>query len=136
MVSLNQYQTERPNTYSRFAVVIPVGLGVKFKTTNFLDVSIEVSNRITFTDYLDDVSGRGYPDIKNFDFNNDKDITAWALSNPSGTGRTRGNPESDDYYLIVNLKVDFYIQGNFLNRIFGRKENKINIKPERGRGGD
>ncbi|WP_296621366.1 hypothetical protein [Marivirga sp.] len=133
MVSLHQYQTERPNSYSQFAVVIPLGLGVKIKATNFLDITLEASNRITFTDYLDDVSGKEYSDINEFDFSKDEDITAWALSNPSGTeSNTRGNPESDDYYLIVNLKLDFYIQGNFFNRLFGLDENKFDLTPQRG----
>lgn len=133
-VSLHKYQTERPNTYNKLTVVFPVGLGVKVKATNFLDITLEGSTRITFTDYLDDVSGRGYPDINDFDFNNEEDITAWALSNPSGTGRTRGNPESNDYYLIVNLKADFYIQGGFFNKLFGVEGRRFNIKPKRRKG--
>lgn len=132
MVSLQPYQTERPNTYSRFTVVLPIGLGVRVKVTNYLDLTLEASNRITFTDYLDDVSGGGYPDMNKFDFSKDKDLTAWALSNPSGAGRTRGNPESNDHYVIVNIKADFYIQGDFFNRLFGFDERRFKLTPSRG----
>lgn len=136
MVSLRQYQTERPNTYGRFAFVIPVGAGVRVKVTDFMDISAEVSNRITFTDYLDDVSGRRYPDLDQFDWqNSDQEAIAAALSDPNGTSRNavRGNPDSDDYYLIFNVKAEFYIQGALLNRIFSPGGKRYNIKPKRGR---
>lgn len=141
MVSLRPYQTERPNSYGRFALVVPVGVGVRVKVTDFLDLTAQVSNRITFTDYLDDVSGvggdkgRGYPDKNLFDLNNPEDVTALALSDPTGQGEIRGNPESDDYYLIFNIKAEFYIQGDFFNKIFGVGGKHYNIKPQRGRGG-
>ena len=136
MVSLRQYQTERPNTYGRFAVVFPIGVGVRVKVTNFMDITAEASNRITFTDYLDDVSGRGYPDPSNFDMNKPEDVTAYALSNKIGrpTG-TRGNPESNDYYFIFNVKADFYIQGTFFNKVFGIGGRKFNVSPKRRNGG-
>ncbi|SMG28604.1 hypothetical protein SAMN05661096_01719 [Marivirga sericea] len=135
MVSLRQYQTERPNSYGRFAFVIPVGVGVRVKVTEFIDVTAQVSNRITFSDYLDDVSGRGYPDDDLFDLNVDKDITAAALSDPTGRGEIRGNPDNNDHYFIVNVKAEFYIQGEFLNKVFGIGGKRYNIRPQRGRGG-
>ncbi len=142
-VALAPYNTERPNDYSRFAFVLPVGIGVRVKATNFLDISAEISNRITFTDYLDDVSGRNYPSPEDFDFNNPEDITAYALADPNGFGPdgVRGNPDSDDYYLIFNVKADFYIQGNMLNRLFGTGSKGPQIKRRRrgglfGRGGN
>jgi hypothetical protein len=135
MVSLRQYQTERPNSYGRFAFVVPVGVGVRVKVTEFIDVTAQVSNRITFTDYLDDVSGRGYPDRALFDLNNPEDVTALALSDPTGRGEIRGNPENNDHYFIVNVRAEFYIQGDFLNKIFGVGGKHYNIRPQRGRGG-
>lgn len=143
MVSLRKYQTERPNTYGRFAMVIPVGVGVRVKVTEFIDITAQISNRITFTDYLDDVSGRRYPDLDQFNWNPsspdyvENDLIGAALSDPTGTSRNnvRGNPESDDYYLIFNVKAEFYIQGDMLNRIFGVGGKHYNIRPNRGRGG-
>lgn len=137
MVSLRQYQTERPNTYGRFAMVIPVGVGVRVKVTDFIDVTAQISNRITFNDYLDDVSGRFYPDEDLFDLTVPEDVTAAALSDPTGTSRNnvRGNPDSNDYYLIFNIKAEFYIQGELLNRIFSPGGKRYNIKPKRGRRG-
>ncbi|MBK6264506.1 outer membrane beta-barrel protein [Marivirga sp. S37H4] len=120
MVSLAKYNTERPNDYSQFAFVIPVGVGVKVKVADFLDVSAEVSNRITFTDYLDDVSGRNYADPELFDFTKQEDREAYGLSNPTGTtSNIRGNPDSNDYYMIVTLKAEFYLQGDLFDKLFG-----------------
>jgi hypothetical protein len=134
-VSLNQYQTERPNTYSNFAFVIPVGVGVKVKISDFLDISAEISNRITFTDYLDDVSGRNYPDPALFDFTQEREREAYALSNPSGTNsNVRGNPENNDFYLIANIKAEFYLKGDFLDGLFGINGKKLRLKKRR-RGG-
>jgi hypothetical protein len=135
MVSLRRYQTERPNSYGRFAMVIPVGVGVRVKVTDFIDVTAQVSNRITFTDYLDDVSGRGYPALDEFDLTIPEDVTAAALSDPTGTSRdnVRGNPNSDDFYLIFNITGEFYIQGEFLNKLFGIGGRQFNIKPRRGK---
>ncbi len=135
-VSLREYQTERPNTYSNFAFVIPVGVGVKVKVSDFLDISAEVSNRITFTDYLDDVSGRNYSDPALFDFTQEREREAYALSNPTGTtSSVRGNPENNDFYLIANIKAEFYLRGDFLDGLFGINGKRLRFnKGRRGRG--
>lgn len=41
--------------YSRFAFVIPFGVGAKMKLTPFVNLAFEAGWRKTFTDYLDDV---------------------------------------------------------------------------------
>jgi hypothetical protein len=46
-----------PRQYSRIQPVIPFGLGAKFRLTNRIDIGWELGIRLTFTDYLDDVSG-------------------------------------------------------------------------------
>ncbi len=42
--------------YSLFQIAIPVGVGMRFKLNDRTDLAVEVGYRITFTDYLDDVS--------------------------------------------------------------------------------
>ncbi|WP_340154047.1 DUF6089 family protein [uncultured Marivirga sp.] len=59
------YGKELPTPYSRLQLVIPVGIGARYKLTNNLDISLEVGYRHTFTDYLDDVSGE-YIDLSAF----------------------------------------------------------------------
>jgi hypothetical protein len=43
--------------YSNFQVAIPIGAGIRFKLNDKTDLSFEIGYRLTFTDYLDDVSG-------------------------------------------------------------------------------
>jgi len=55
-VNLRPLQTEGKK-YSAFSIAIPMGLGVRFKIGDRIDIGIEGCLRLTFTDYLDDVSG-------------------------------------------------------------------------------
>lgn len=48
--------------YSRFQIAIPVGLGVRFRINELMDIAGEFSFRYLFTDYIDDVS-RNYVDL-------------------------------------------------------------------------
>lgn len=43
--------------YSNWQLAIPVGAGVRYKISRYLDLSFEIGYRQTFTDHLDDVSG-------------------------------------------------------------------------------
>lgn len=43
--------------YSNWQLAIPVGAGVRYRLSRFVDLSFEIGYRQTFTDYLDDVSG-------------------------------------------------------------------------------
>ncbi len=96
-VALRPLETEE-NTYSRIQPIIPMGLGLKYKVTNNIDISFEFGYRYTFTDYLDDVSGE-YKDLANFD-----DPIAAAMSNRSGenpaaaTGGQRNMNQLLTYY--------------------------------------
>jgi hypothetical protein len=62
---LAAYGKDLPTPYSRVQIVIPVGIGVRYKLTNNFDLGLEISYRHTFTDYLDDVSGE-YLDLGAF----------------------------------------------------------------------
>ncbi|ADR21765.1 hypothetical protein MATR_06020 [Marivirga tractuosa] len=59
------YEKELPQPYSRIQIVLPVGIGARYKLTNNLDIALEIGYRHTFTDYLDDVSGE-YVDLSGF----------------------------------------------------------------------
>lgn len=43
--------------YSLVQMVIPMGLGLRYKINSRMDISAELGFRFTFTDYLDDVAG-------------------------------------------------------------------------------
>lgn len=57
-VSLRDLNTEAGKNYIPIVISIPVGLGVRYKVNNKIDIGFEAAFRFTTTDYLDDVSGR------------------------------------------------------------------------------
>lgn len=77
------YEKELPQPYSRIQIVLPVGIGARYKLTNNLDVSLDFGYRHTFTDYLDDVSGE-YVDLSGFGDPSDPNAAlAMAMSDKS-----------------------------------------------------
>lgn len=112
--ALQPLQTELKD-YSRFAPVVPFGLGIKLKVNPLFNLSLEGGYRKAFTDYLDDVS-TVHAGPAAF-----SDPIAAALSDrrpefglaaaPAGT--KRGNPESKDGYMLINAKIEYYLPFNF-----------------------
>ena len=99
--------------YSLYSFAIPMGAGLKLSISKSTNIGFEFGVRSTFTDYLDDVSGN-YPELDTLE--EVKGATAAALSfrgpeydqflsvtDPSG--RRRGSPEVNDWYLFAGLTV-------------------------------
>ena len=83
----------KPRTGIR--VAIPFGFGYKFNVYDVLTLSVNISWRITFTDYLDDVSTT-YIDASRLD---EIDAELVDQSNKKFTpGFQRGNPYNNDKY--------------------------------------
>ncbi len=109
-IALQPLQTELTK-YSRVTMVIPYGIGARFKMGPFFDVSVEGGWRKLFTDYLDDVS-TVHNDASKF-----SDPIAAALSDrrpelgraPAADGTRRGNPDNNDAYMLVTVKVEYYL---------------------------
>lgn len=129
--SLADLKTELVD-YSRVTMVVPMGLGVRFRLGPFMNLSFEGGYRKTFTDYLDDVS-TVHNDASKF-----SDPVAAALSDRRGElnppvalaadGTQRGNPTADDAYILYNVKIEYYLPGNFLHSSGGPKSIKKNRK--------
>lgn len=97
--SLRPLQTEGVS-YSPVTLIVPGGVGLRFRVSHFLDVSVEGGYRLTFTDYLDDVS-TVYTDLD--------DPTAQAAAFRGTTraeGKKRGNPDSRDGYFVGGIKAE------------------------------
>lgn len=56
-IALRPLHTEG-RSYSPIQLVIPIGVGVRYKLSQRIDLGFEFGYRFTFTDYLDDVSGK------------------------------------------------------------------------------
>ncbi len=50
--------------YSRDIMSLPIGGGMKVRLTRALSIQAQMINRITFNDYIDDVSSRYYPEYE------------------------------------------------------------------------
>ena len=103
--------------YSRFQPVIPYGLGLRIKTGPFFNVSIEGGWRVTFTDYMDDAS-TVHPDKSTW-----TDPIRIALSDrrTGESNNIRGNPDKNDNYYLLTLKIEYYLPYNFLFKNPNRK---------------
>lgn len=104
--SLGNLQTEGI-AYQKWSPVIPSGGGLLLKVNPKLDVALEITYRLCFTDYLDDVS-TVYPDPETL-----SSPIAIALSDrrldPGMEGSARGNPALKDGYGLYNLRVVYYM---------------------------
>jgi hypothetical protein len=112
----------RPGTskYSRVAIAIPLGFGVKMKINNQWSVGMEANYRITFTDYIDDCSTTYYdnkellaangqasaeladPNLGNFPIQLDE-------NGKTRMNNQRGDSKQNDAYLSVNFTGSYVI---------------------------
>jgi len=95
------------NLYELNGLAIPFGFGYKINVYEFLTLNLNISWRITFTDYLDDVSNT-YIDLSRLD-----EINA-ELSDQSNNkfrpGFQRGNPHNNDKYGFVGINILYSIK--------------------------
>lgn len=105
--------------YSKFAMCFPVGAGFKYWLRPGLNLGFEISNRLTTTDYLDDVSttyvGSNYfpndPQIQNPAYYLQDRSLEVDPSNPLGrAGKQRGNSSTKDQYLMFVFNLSFQLK--------------------------
>jgi Domain of unknown function (DUF6089) len=100
--------------YSPTGICIPIGVGLKFNLSEKINFTMEVTQRLTNTDYLDDVSTT-YAGIANFT----PGSTASLLQDRSyeldptnvlgKEGRQRGFSKQKDQYIIAEIGLSFNI---------------------------
>jgi hypothetical protein len=99
--------------YSDLSPCFPIGAGVKWWLKGGVNLSFEIADRLTTTDYLDDVSST-YVGINSFppgsvaaalqDRSTENGNSATALGRP---GKQRGNTSSYDQYLMAVVSISF-----------------------------
>lgn len=116
-VSLPELETEGIS-YSTFQPVVPFGLGLRIKSGPFFNIAIEGGYRLTFTDYLDDVSSTRYPDPASLSSDLSRTLSDRRAEYYSSIGESytpqpnvgkRGNPTTNDGYFLLNIKVEYYL---------------------------
>jgi len=101
-----------PSQYSNFNVCIPIGIGVRKTINKRWSIGAELSFRKTFTDYIDDVSGKYYDKTK---LAAAYGPVSAALSDPSlgdiagATNATfqRGDVRYKDAYMFLTVNVGY-----------------------------
>ena len=112
--NLREAQTEGVS-YARWAWNLPVGLGLKFKINEFTNLNFEASYHFAFTDYLDDVSNTYATEFANStseilsDRKSEIGIINQEAYDQIVPGARRGNPENNDGYLLLNVKLEFFL---------------------------
>jgi hypothetical protein len=99
--------------YSLNQISIPLGFGCKVSVTSRLNISLEYGIRKTFTDYLDDVSGKYVDPFALEELNGplaanyaDQSLNQEGI-NASNEGTMRGNPKNKDWYSFSGIVVTF-----------------------------
>jgi hypothetical protein len=116
--NLRDYGTEGQLFGEEYRLVQPAfafGGGMKWDINYYWSINVEISARVLFTDYLDDVS-KVYPDRDLLQL--DRGETAVKLSDRSisdlntfqlgETGRQRGNGKDDDSYNFISVGLVYY----------------------------
>ncbi len=146
-VDLQPLKTEgQASTYSKTQISIPFGGGVRYRINRNFDAALEIGWRKTFTDYLDDVSGR-YAPAGSFSsdqaayFGGGNPVTAanntiatGTFDNGHGNGITRSrdgdfvsfdNPGSKrgtsgktDWYIVTGLSLNYILTPKIKNPKF------------------
>lgn len=120
--SLRPLQTEgRENAYSTATLILPLGGGIDFSFQKKFRLGLEVGYRISFTDYLDDIStdfafAEELPFSESAIFAN-RSAEAFNrgevdLPDPENylPGKIRGNPDNNDGYLMVQITFSYLIK--------------------------
>jgi len=141
--ALEGTQNEGIEPYSKIQIAIPLGLGVRYRLNQVLDLSFEMAFRYLFTDYIDDVS-QNYvdPSVLNSDLARElADRSSEPTAAVSGTDRDfeaingftrdsdgdgiidgygtegefnlRGNRDQNDMYFVTTLKVTYILGATF-----------------------
>lgn len=122
-----QKQEGGPKEYSLFTVVLPVGVGFRYELNREWTLGIELVHRVTFTDYMDDVSTVYFdndiiretqgelaayfadPSLGHYVDDRGQEIPL----NSTFTGAQRGQPAENDAYFTLSLNAYYNIQKSF-----------------------
>ena len=106
--------------YGTMAVCIPFGVGIKYSINQKVNLSFEITQRFTTTDYLDDVSTTFAPKDPYFPDGPNGPSLAYLLQDRSWEldpnnmlssvpGRQRGWSKQKDQYVIAEVGISFNI---------------------------
>lgn len=101
-----------PKGYSNITLVMPVGVGAKWELGRRWNAYLFTGFRLSFTDYLDDVSGNYYD---NASINELKGELAAQMANKNQNkvfqeGKQRGSVQGNDWYYFSGVSIAYWLQ--------------------------
>jgi hypothetical protein len=106
--------------YSNYAVCFPVGAGFKSWIRPGMNFGIEIADRLTLTDYLDDVSTTyvgaekfpaGSPNAPNpAAILQDRSVEIQPNAPIGREGKQRGNSQTKDQYMVIQVNLSFQLK--------------------------
>lgn len=107
------YESYKSRRYTNRSTSYPIGLGFKYWLAKGITLSIEITNRLTKTDYIDDVSTT-YVGIDKFQDNQPTPYPIPAailqdrsLNNLGSVGKQRGISTTTDQYMTMQFGFSF-----------------------------
>ena len=106
-------QPTKNRGYDQYSFAIPYGVGVKVGLTRNWALNVEMSSRITFTDYLDDVSGN-YAETENVNYfvngvNVGPDLADRSTTKIGIPGKQRGTSKDKDRFFFLGVGITYTI---------------------------
>jgi len=108
-----QYAGYADKKYTHYSPCFPIGAGIKFWIKGGVNLTVEVADRLTLTDYMDDVSttyagtGKFKPNTPAL-YLQDRSVEL-DPSKPIGiAGKQRGNNASYDQYLMAMVSISWH----------------------------
>lgn len=107
-----------PNTgkvrkpYGSMSACIPIGMGIKYNVNDKFNFSFQIAHRLTFTDYLDDVSATYIGADKFIAGSNAQILQDRSFEKGTTIGienRQRGFSKQKDQYIIAEIGISFNI---------------------------
>ncbi|NNF02369.1 MAG: hypothetical protein HKN22_06765, partial [Bacteroidia bacterium] len=105
---------------------VVLGMGIYFRVNENLKIKVDAGTHITFTDYLDDVSGT-FPDSIKLAGTSQGEL-ALQLSDRGNVpgypreGAVRGNPDANDGWIHFGVGIHYNLGGDMRFRsLFGKK---------------
>lgn len=127
---MSQYPDKKP--YNLTQINIPYGVGVRYYFNDKFTAGLEIVNRKTFTDYIDDVgdkfindsdfdsyfgAGSATAEIAKQMHNRAQLVGAGVRIQDYNGGDKRGTPERKDSYYTISLKVGYRFSSNAGNTL-------------------
>ncbi|NND33066.1 MAG: outer membrane beta-barrel protein [Saprospiraceae bacterium] len=108
--------------YSLNILTIPFGGGIKYALNSSFTIAAEFGPRLTFTDYLDDVSGN-YASYRDLAQNRgtlaanvaDRNFEITGTEPIDRGGAARGNPKFNDWYFVGQITISYHFYDLFSN---------------------